>query len=124
MRRNAKRLEMWKRLFAILIAGVMLFSNVSNAVFALEGSVGETVNTDETEGQDSEKTDQAETLTSDPEGEDPKTESPEDTEKSSVVEDTEEDPQEEAEVWHLPSKSGRKTMKHNDFLKERSKRLL
>ena len=59
MRRNAKRLEMWKRLFAILIAGVMLFSNVSNAVFALEGSVGETVNTDETEGQDSEKTDQA-----------------------------------------------------------------
>ena len=29
MRRNAKRLEMWKRLFAILIAGVMLFSNVS-----------------------------------------------------------------------------------------------
>ncbi len=98
MRRNAKRLEMWKRLFAILIAGVMLFSNVSNAVFALEGSVGETVNTDETEGQDSEKTDQAETLTSDPEGEDPKTESPEDTEKPSVVEDTEEDPQEEAEV--------------------------
>nr|MCR4708957.1 InlB B-repeat-containing protein [Clostridiales bacterium] len=36
MRRNSKRFETWKRLFAVLIACMMLFSNVSGTVTALE----------------------------------------------------------------------------------------
>ena len=41
MRRNAKRFETWKRLFAVLIICAMMFSNVSGTIRAVEGQVEE-----------------------------------------------------------------------------------
>lgn len=76
MRRNAKRFETWKRLFAVLIICAMMFTNVSGTIRAVESLGMETQAGENSEETVNEVAEDTETPSDPVEAEDPSAEEP------------------------------------------------